>query len=63
MAKDIPTAVREVCLSFPEAEEYQVSMKTLFQLNTSLFSNGGQSSRLADQFVAAWRERNAGART
>lgn len=22
MAKDIPTAVREVCLSFPEAEEY-----------------------------------------
>lgn len=36
-------------------------MKTLFQLNTSLFSNGGQSSRLADQFVAAWRERNAGA--
>jgi FMN-dependent NADH-azoreductase len=36
-------------------------MKTLFQLNTSLFSNGGQSSRLADRFVAAWRERNAGA--
>ena len=31
-------------------------MKTLLQLNASIFSaNGGQSSRLADQFVAAWR--------
>lgn len=30
-------------------------MKTLLQLNTSLFSTGGQSSRLANQFVAAWR--------
>ncbi|MGH8502713.1 MAG: FMN-dependent NADH-azoreductase [Gammaproteobacteria bacterium] len=33
-------------------------MKTLLQLNTSLFSSGGQSSRLADQFVAIWRDRN-----
>jgi FMN-dependent NADH-azoreductase len=30
-------------------------MNTLLQINTSLFSNGGQSSRLADEFVAAWR--------
>lgn len=36
-------------------------MKKLLQLNTSLFSSNGQSSRLADQFVAAWRARNPGA--
>ncbi len=30
-------------------------MTTLLQLNTSLFSTGGQSSRLADEFVARWR--------
>ena len=29
-------------------------MKTLLQINTSLFAAGGQSSRLADQFVARW---------
>ena len=34
---------------------------TLLQLNASLFSTGGQSSQLADQFVAAWRANNAGA--
>jgi len=33
-------------------------MKTLLQLNTSLFSEGGQSSRLAARFVADWRARN-----
>src|SRR5512134_1586735 len=33
-------------------------MNTLLQLNTSLFSNQGQSSQLADRFVAAWREKN-----
>ncbi len=33
-------------------------MKTLLQLNTSLFSNQGESSRLADEFVAVWRVRN-----
>lgn len=33
-------------------------MSTLLQLNTSIFSSGGQSSRLADQFVAAWRVQN-----
>jgi FMN-dependent NADH-azoreductase len=33
-------------------------MKTLLQLNTSLFSTGGQSSQLADRFVAAWRGSN-----
>jgi FMN-dependent NADH-azoreductase len=33
-------------------------MNTLLQLNTSLFSDQGQSSRLADRFVAAWRLKN-----
>jgi len=36
-------------------------MNTLLQLNTSMFSAGGQSSRLADRFVAAWRRQNPGA--
>ena len=29
--------------------------KTLLQINTSLFSDAGTSSRLADEFVAGWR--------
>lgn len=29
-------------------------MKILLQLNSSIFSSGGQSSQLADQFVTAW---------
>jgi FMN-dependent NADH-azoreductase len=29
-------------------------MKTLLQLNSSIFSSGGQSTQLADQFVASW---------
>lgn len=33
-------------------------MQTLLQLNTSLFSGNGQSSRLADQFVANWKAGN-----
>ena len=33
-------------------------MKTLLQLNSSLFSGAGQSSRLADDFVAVWRKAN-----
>jgi FMN-dependent NADH-azoreductase len=32
-------------------------MSTLLQINTSIFSTGGQSSQLADQFVAAWRQK------
>ena len=36
-------------------------MKTLLQLNTSLFASGGQSSQLADKFVATWKANNAGA--
>ena len=36
-------------------------MNTLLQLNTSMFSSDGQSSRLAEEFVAAWRSRNPGA--
>jgi FMN-dependent NADH-azoreductase len=33
-------------------------MKTLLQLNSSLFSGNGQSSRLSNDFVAAWRAAN-----
>lgn len=34
-------------------------MRTLLQINTSLFSGEGQSSRLAAAFVDAWCERHA----
>jgi FMN-dependent NADH-azoreductase len=37
-------------------------MKNLLQLNTSIFSDGGQSSQLARRFVAAWRASNPGAK-
>ena len=33
-------------------------MTTLLQLNTSLFSTGGQSSKLANAFVADWKDAN-----
>lgn len=33
-------------------------MSTLLQLNTSLFSTQGQSSQLADRFVAAWQAKH-----
>ena len=33
-------------------------MKTLLNLNSSLFSNGGQSSRLAARFIEQWRREN-----
>jgi FMN-dependent NADH-azoreductase len=33
-------------------------MPTLLQIKSSLFSDDGQTSRLADRFVAAWREAN-----
>ena len=36
-------------------------MKTLLQINSSIFSSGGQSSQLADQFVAAWRSHHPNA--
>jgi len=36
-------------------------MKTLLVLKTSLFSAGGQSSRLADEFANLWCRENAGA--
>jgi FMN-dependent NADH-azoreductase len=36
-------------------------MKTLLQINTSIFSDGGQSSQLAQRFTAAWREAHPGA--
>jgi FMN-dependent NADH-azoreductase len=35
-------------------------MKTLLLIKTSIFSDGGQSSLMADRFVAAWRESNPG---
>jgi len=34
-------------------------MTNLLQINSSLFSAGGQSSQLADRFVAKWRARNS----
>ena len=37
-------------------------MKTLLQINTSIFSDGGQSSQLAQRFVTTWREGNPGAK-
>jgi FMN-dependent NADH-azoreductase len=39
----------------------ETTMATLLQINSSLFSTAGQSSRLAERFVARWRTRNAGA--
>ena len=35
---------------------------TLLQINASIFSNHGQSTRLADEFVGAWRAGNPGAK-
>ena len=35
--------------------------ETLLQLNASIFSKDGQTTRLADQFVAGWRKQNPGA--
>lgn len=35
-------------------------MKKVLQLNASIFSDEGQSSRLADEFVAAWHKRARG---
>jgi len=37
-------------------------MKTLLQLNTSMFADGGQSTQLAVRFVAGWRKANPGAK-
>jgi FMN-dependent NADH-azoreductase len=35
-------------------------MKTLLQIQYSIFSNGGQSSQLAERFIVAWRASNPG---
>jgi len=35
-------------------------MKTLLQIRSSIFSDAGQSSRLAERFVARWRASNPG---
>ena len=37
-------------------------MKTLLQINSSLFAGGGQSSQLAASFVAGWRASHPGAK-
>lgn len=37
-------------------------MKTLLQINSSIFSDGGQSSRLTARFVAQWQASNPGAK-
>ncbi|SRR5258706_10609449 len=37
-------------------------MKTLLQIQSSIFSNGGQSSQLAERFVARWLAANPGGR-
>ena len=37
-------------------------MKTLLQIQSSIFSSGGQSSQLTERFVVAWRKANPGAR-
>lgn len=35
-------------------------MKTLLQINASIFADNGQSSRLANRFVAGWSQANPG---
>src|SRR5713101_8012335 len=37
-------------------------MKTLLKIQSSIFSNGGQSSQLAERFIAAWRASNPGSK-
>jgi FMN-dependent NADH-azoreductase len=37
-------------------------MSTLLQIKTSIFGDDGQSSRLADEFVAVWRDNHPGSR-
>jgi FMN-dependent NADH-azoreductase len=37
-------------------------MKTLLQINSSLFSEGGNSSQLSQQFVKRWQAQNPGGR-
>jgi len=37
-------------------------MKTLLQINTSLFAGNGQSTQLANDFVREWRAEHAGAK-
>ena len=37
-------------------------MKTLLKIQSSIFSDGGQSSRLAERFIAAWRASNPGSK-
>ena len=37
-------------------------MTTLLQINTSLFAENGQSSKLARDFVASWKARHADGR-
>lgn len=40
------------------ASNKETAVKTLLQINSSIFSNTGQSSQLANRFVDAWRAGN-----
>src|ERR1700761_5848436 len=40
----------------------EVLMTTLLQINSSVFSQGGQSSQLAEHYVAAYLKANPGAK-
>jgi FMN-dependent NADH-azoreductase len=42
--------------------EKEATMKTLLQINTSVFSGQGNSTRLAEAFVRNWAERHPGSR-
>jgi FMN-dependent NADH-azoreductase len=42
----------------PDQRTLENAMKTLLNLNSSLFSTGGQSSRLAARFIEQWRREN-----
>src|SRR5258708_37166807 len=46
----------------PSNSRTETAMKTLLQIQTSMFSAGGQSSLLAEKFVAEWRRGNPGGR-
>jgi FMN-dependent NADH-azoreductase len=46
----------------PSNNNQGTTMKTLLQINTSIFSDGGQSSQLAKRFVGTWRDANPDSR-
>src|SRR5882672_10703411 len=44
--------------SDPRSDKSEAKVKTLLKIQSSIFSDGGQSSRLGNRFIAAWREAN-----